>query len=168
MHTQPWAVQWHSTKMSVRLGQPELVAFLDQRRAHRQRDGDGNGCHVSQTLGWRRAPWKPEGTLYKFVVVLLIFVFSHGSMSVPPPLQRLTRAHGLTGTSVSLVRSVWRQPDRAGPARNDLTKRPRRLRVPKRVVLSEYMVGSIRDNLSTVLRFPLSAWRLVRCGRQMW
>lgn len=84
MHTQPWAVQWHSTKMSVRLGQPELVAFLDQRRAHRQRDGNGNGCHVSQTLGWRRAPWKPEGTLYNFcrrVVDIRIFSWFHASSS---------------------------------------------------------------------------------------
>lgn len=38
--------------------------------------------------------------------------------------------------------------------------------MPKRVVLSEYMVGSIRDNLTTVLRFPLgiSSAAADRCG----
>lgn len=133
------AVQWQAAKMSFRLGQPEPV-FFHKRRAHRQRNGGRGGrqrvpCFAD--AGWRRRPsWKGN-----HMKLLTSFRGSYSRNHVcqsPSPTIKLTR----TGSRASL--SAWSAPCGGSPIglalpRNDLTKSPRLLRVPKRVVLSEYM-----------------------------
>lgn len=104
-------------------GQDEFPSWATRARFFSQETGaspEGRGTRGAATGAMFRRRWmatatKLERKPHEIVDKFPRFVFSKPCLSVPFPHYQ-TYTDGLTGISVSLVRSVWRQPDRAGPA----------------------------------------------------
>lgn len=107
---------------------------------------------------------KPERTQHKFVVEFgrYLFASSHGSMSVPPPPGN-TRAHGHLCQPGPL--SVWRQPDRAGPASERSDQKTETIASAEKSG-TKRVHGLMEDILNSVLPVPLgiSSTAADRCG----